>query len=117
MKFLIDADCPRSIGDILKAAGHQVQDIRNIDPAASDQEIYKLIKKDSYILITRDTDFGNILRYPVTPTGGIILLRVYLLSVPEIGALIKDILAKIPPADLTGSLIVARKDKYRIRKT
>ena len=66
MKFLIDADCPRSIGRALKGSGHEILDVRDFKPAASDKEIYELIKRDSLILITRDTDFGNILRYPAT---------------------------------------------------
>lgn len=116
MKFLIDADCPRVLGSHLKTAGHEVQDIRDIKPTATDQEIYELIKKESFILITRDTDFGNILRYPVTPTCGIILLRVYLLSVDEIILLINDLLSRIPEKDLFGSLTIAQKGRYRVRK-
>ncbi|MBU0878968.1 MAG: DUF5615 family PIN-like protein, partial [Candidatus Omnitrophica bacterium] len=81
-----------------------------------DQEIYESIKKNSLILITRDTDFGNILRYPVTAQCGIILLRVHLLSVTEITSIIKDLLSRIPGEDLLGSLIVAQKGRYRIRK-
>src|SRR3989338_7759743 len=116
MKFLIDADCPRSIGLSLQAAGHIVKDIRDIQPSAPDQEIYELIKRESYILITRDTDFGNILRYPVTPNCGIILLRVYLFSINEIMVILDDLLSRVSEKDLLGSLTVARKGRYRIRK-
>jgi predicted nuclease of predicted toxin-antitoxin system len=116
MKFIIDADCPRSIGTNLKAKGHQVKDIRDIKPFAPDKEIYELIKKDSFILITRDTDFGNILRYPATSNCGIILLRVYLLGINEIMALIYDLISQISEKDLLGSLTVVQKGRYRIRK-
>ena len=116
MKFLIDADCPRSIATTLKMLGHEAKDIRDFNSSASDQEIYELIKIESRILITRDTDFGNILRYPVTSNCGIVLLRVYLLNVDEIIKLITDIFSRIPEKDLLGSLTVARKGRYRIRK-
>lgn len=115
-RFLIDADCPRSIGNLLKSLGYEVFDIRDIIPETSDQEIYELIKKERFIFITRDTDFGNILRYPVTSQCGIILLRVNLLSVNEIVEIIKDILFRIPEKEMFGSLIVARKGRYRIHK-
>lgn len=116
MKFLIDADCPRIIGVRLKLAGYEVKDIRDIKPSAADQEIYDLIKKESYVLITRDTDFGNIIHYPVTPDCGIILLRVYLLTVNEIVKLINNLLKIVSEQDLHGSLIIVQRDRIRIRK-
>lgn len=114
MKFLIDADCPRSIAATLKKSSHEVTDIRDIKPTASDQEIYELIKKESYILITRDTDFGNILRYPVTARCGIILLRMHLLPVNEITAILHNFIASITEKELLGCLSVIRKGRYRM---
>ena len=116
MKFLIDADCPRSIGTILKKLGHQTTDIRDIKPSASDNEIYSLIQKESFILITRDTDFSNILRYPLYPRCGIVLLRLHLSSIDEIIDILKNLLTRVPPKDLMGSLTVVRKGRFRIRK-
>jgi len=117
MKFLIDADCPRSIGDTIKKAGHEVLDIRDIKPNAPDKEIYELIKSKSLILITRDTDFGNILRYPASSNCGIILLRVHLLPVKEIIAIINDLVARVPEAKLLGSITIVQKGRYRIHRT
>ena len=114
MKFLIDADCPRSIASPIKKSGHEVLDIRDIKPNAPDQEIYELIKKDGYILITRDTDFGNILRYPVTSKCGIILLRMHLLPIAEITKVLADFIAKVNEKELLGCLSVIRKDRYRM---
>ncbi|MBI3602332.1 MAG: DUF5615 family PIN-like protein [Candidatus Omnitrophica bacterium] len=116
MKFLIDADCPRSISALLKDLGHTSLDIRDINPATPDDAIYDLIKKDSLVLITRDTDFSNILRYPVGPGYGIILLRVHLLSIDEILTLMGHLLEKVSTDDFLGSLTVVRKDRIRIHK-
>lgn len=116
MKFLIDADCPRRIGTRLKQFGHEVIDIRDIKPSAADQEIYNLIKKESCILITRDTDFSNILYYPVESNFGIILLRVYLMTVSEIVRLIDILLETVSRENMFGSLIVVQRNKIRIRK-
>ena len=116
MKFLVDADCPRSIGNILKEAGHDVRDIRDIKASATDQEIYELIKRESLILITRDTDFGNILRYPVTPNCGIILLRVHLLPTAEIITIVKDLIARLAEKELLGGLTIVQKGRYRIHR-
>ena len=116
MRFLIDADCPRSIGSTLRGSGHDVTDIRDIDPAAPDHVIYALIRRESYILVTRDMDFSNILRYPVGKNFGIILLRLHLMPVEEIIRIIQNVFARLSQDDLLGSLTVVRRDRIRIHK-
>ena len=116
MHFLIDADCPRSIGQILQGSGHDVTDIRDIDPAAPDSVVYKLIQRESYILITRDMDFSNILRYPVGKNFGIILLRLHLIPTEDILKIIQNVLTRLTHDDLFGSLTVVQRDRIRIRK-
>ena len=113
MTFLIDADCPRSIGEKLKQAGYESLDIRDLIPDARDEQIYDLIRKKSYILITRDTDFGNILLFPVPANCGIILLRTLLLPPPRLAELVLDVLKKISPEKILGTLIVVRPGRYR----
>lgn len=116
MKFLIDEDCPRAIKSVLQQVGHEVLDIRDVQPGASDEEIYHYIQEESLILITRDTDFGNILRYPATKQCGIILLRMYLLSIKEICWVVSDFIASANQETLMGSLSVLRRGRYRIHK-
>jgi len=46
MRFLIDADVPRSITKSLTSMGHDVVDIRDVRPSATaDTSIYKLLKE------------------------------------------------------------------------
>lgn len=117
MKFLIDADVPRSVAKILISLGYDVIDIRDIrPPATTDTVIYHLITEQNRILITRDLDFSNILLYPPPPNAGIIVLRVHLLSTNEIIDIVKDILKHVPEEELIGSLVVARKGHYRLRR-
>jgi len=117
MRFLIDADIPRSVTEFLVASGHDVADIRDIKPpATSDIDIYRLANDQNRIIITRDLDFSNILLYPPPSDGGIIVLRIHLLPVSEILNIIKDLIKRIPEEDFIGSLIVVRKDHYRLRK-
>ena len=116
MKLIVDADCPRSLAGALREAEHSVRDIRDVKPWASDPEIYDLIREEGLILITRDTDFGNILRYPADSHCGIILLRILLMPAEEIPALIRDVIARIPEKDLLGSLTVVRRDRYRTHR-
>ena len=117
MKFLVDADLPRSVAKILISLGHDAIDIRDIKPlATTDTVIYRSIKEQNRILVTRDLDFSNILLYPPPADAGIIVLRVHLLSVNEIIDIVKDLIKRIPEKELIGSLIVARKRRYRLRR-
>ena len=46
MRFLIDADAPRSITKSLISMGHDVVDIRDVRPPATpDTSIYQLLKE------------------------------------------------------------------------
>jgi len=66
-------------------------------------------------LVTLDADFGNILRFPVENTPGVILLRLH----PPLEAKIQEAIARclaIPQLDdLSGKLLVVDEDKIRIR--
>jgi predicted nuclease of predicted toxin-antitoxin system len=116
MKFLIDADVPGLITKTL-ALDHDVIDIRDIQPPATpDIDVYHLASTQDRIIITRDLDFSNILLYPPPPDGGIIVLRVHLLTVSEIVSIIKNLIKQVPEKEIIGSLIIARKDHYRLRK-
>jgi predicted nuclease of predicted toxin-antitoxin system len=76
MRFLLDADVPRSSAQVLQNLGYEVIDVRDINlGAATDGEIIKYAKENNLILITRDIEFANILRYPVGSHVGIIVLR------------------------------------------
>ena len=117
MRFLVDADMPRSTTALLRDLGNDVVDIRDIrPPGTEDSEIYSIAREEERIIITRDLDFGNIITYPPGEHPGIIVLRVHLLSVPEINAVVKNFLKSASWEDISGALVVLRKDRFRIRK-
>jgi predicted nuclease of predicted toxin-antitoxin system len=73
-KFLLDADMPRSSAEVVSPLGLNIEDVRDIwMRAAKDKEIIDYALERNRINITRDMDFGEILRYPHHP--GAIILR------------------------------------------
>ena len=117
MRFLVDADIPRSTTALLRDLGNEVVDIRDIrPPGTEDSEIYSIAREEERIIFTRDLRFGNIITYPPGEHSGIIVLRVHLLSVPEINAVVEDFLKSVSWEDISGALVVLRKDSLRIRK-
>ena len=65
MKFLLDANMPRSAASLLRELGHQVEDVRDVlPPGADDSEVAAFAKSNQLVLITRDFDFADIRNYP-----------------------------------------------------
>ncbi len=84
LKFLLDADMPTSSAEVIRRRGYEVEDVRDIGLRyAKDKEIIEYALKNKRIIITRDTDFGEVLRYPKHP-GAIIFRLPYAFTANEI---------------------------------
>lgn len=76
MKFLLDANMPRSAASLLRTLGHEVEDVRDVLPAGSDDAtVAAHAQARQLILITRDFDFADIRNYPPDNYPGIIVLE------------------------------------------
>ena len=76
MKFLLDANMPRSSADLLKRFGHDIEDVRNILPGgADDDSVAGYAKSHQSALITRDFDFSDIRNYPPKNYFGLVVLE------------------------------------------
>jgi predicted nuclease of predicted toxin-antitoxin system len=76
MRFLIDANLPRSAIGTLTARGHDVEFARDIGLAAApDAQIAERARQTEAALLTRDLDFSDVRRYPPEKYGGIVVLR------------------------------------------
>ena len=117
MKFLIDADVPLSVGEALKARGHDIVDARSLPGAPlSDDHLYRLIQAQQRVLITRDLDFANLLRYPPNSQCGLIVLRIHRWPSGEIPTLVEELLTRVEPTTLIGALVIAQPGRYRIHR-
>jgi hypothetical protein len=60
----------------LEAAGYRVFRLQDLDsPDLPDTAVLELATKRDLILLTNDTGFGNVLRYPPWRHGGIVVLK------------------------------------------
>jgi predicted nuclease of predicted toxin-antitoxin system len=118
MRFLIDANLPRAVIDVVQSLGHQVEFARDIGLAsATDQQIAQYALQHRAALLTRDLDFGDIRRYPPDRYSGIVVLRLPDTAVAEdIAAALKRFLSE-PGfiASLAGRLAIVEGDRVRFR--
>lgn len=77
MKFLLDANMPRAVAAVVRAAGYDCSHVRDTEFAhAPDCEIAAYARANSLTLITRDFDFADERSYPPREYCGIIVLVV-----------------------------------------
>ena len=118
MRFLVDANLPRSAAQTIRDLGHDAVDVRDIGLGdADDSLIAAHAQKEQLALITLDGDFGDVRNYPPQNYAGLVVL-----SVPSdtpaklIGAIIEgflqrsDLIAKLP-----GRLAILEPGRVRIR--
>ncbi len=60
MRFLIDNSAGQRIADWLRNNGHDVIGIRQLGPDPGDRAILDLSVRDNRVLVTIDTDFGEL---------------------------------------------------------
>lgn len=114
-KFLLDADMPRSSAEIIRRIGYEVEDVRDIGMrAAKDREIIEYALKNKRIIITRDTDFGEVLRYPEHP-GAIILRLPYASTSKDINERLEEFFKSVRSEELRGAIIIVELSRYRKR--
>lgn len=115
MRFLLDANMPRSTKAALEQCGFDVIDLRDIlPPATPDPVVHDLAKREGRILITRDHDFLNIMLYPPAQTPGIIVVKVRQLTAKEINILLLDFLGRVTEPQIKNALIALEPHRYRV---
>ena len=75
MRFLIDANMPRSAAELLKRYNHEAVDVRDIGMgAAADSDIAIYAQQNGLAAVTRGFDFADIRNYPPSQYAGLLVL-------------------------------------------
>jgi predicted nuclease of predicted toxin-antitoxin system len=116
MRFLLDANMPRSAVDVVTKAGHQVEFVRDVGlGAAPDSQIADHARQGGLAVVTRDLDFSDVRQYSPELYAGIVVLR---LPDHATAAEISDLLARFLAEPrfvekLHGRLAIV--DEHRVR--
>jgi len=115
LKFLLDADMPRSSAKLMRSLGYDIEDVRDIGlRRAKDEEIVRYALKNNRIIITRNVGFGSTLRYPKHP-GAIIIRLLYNFTSREINERLKNFLTSVNEDEIKNSIIIVELTRYRRR--
>jgi predicted nuclease of predicted toxin-antitoxin system len=77
MRVLADENISRTTVEALRGLGHDVAWVRRDAPGSGDEQVIALASAEARVLITEDTDFGELaFRRGLPAKGGVILLRI-----------------------------------------
>ena len=117
MRFLLDANIPYYAKEVFPArhTAIHVRDIHLHDSA--DEIVIGWAKRHRAVLVTRDFDFANILRFPPRRYAGIVVLKLpHFYGAVQINRVLGQFLSKAREADLRKSVIIVEDGRFRIRK-
>jgi hypothetical protein len=118
VRFLVDADLPRSAAGVIRRHGHEVVDVRDTNlRSAADPAIAAHAKAEQRCLISGDFGFADIRNYPPADYAGIVVLELprhatatFILGLVEGLLQRSDILERLP-----GRLAIVEPARIRLR--
>ena len=110
MKFLVDANIPKSVNNYLENNGFDVIDIKNIDLRMSDMDIIKLAIKEKGTILTLDKDFISLSSHPKYRVSTIVI-RLKNLKADNIIEYLGELLSKQDRELLNNALTIINEDK------
>jgi predicted nuclease of predicted toxin-antitoxin system len=114
MKFLLDVNTGGSLVSWLQEMGHDVMQVRTIDPRMKDEEILDWANREKRIIVTTDKDFEEMIWRENKRHCG--LLRIEALPRSERCALFMYVLNRHQQDLESGGIVIALKKKIRIRR-
>jgi len=114
MRFLIDRCAGRILADWLRKQGHDVVESRELGPDPGDRALLEWAANEARILITIDTDFGQLVYVENVVHAGLVRLP----DVPSRARLqiLEDILLRYESELKDAAIITVRGGRIRISK-
>lgn len=118
MKFLLDSNLSHRVAQLLCDAGLDAVHVRDKGlQHATDLVIMEFARQHAFVLVSEDTDFGELLARQRSATPSFVLLRTYEPLTPDEQAAV--LLANLPRfrADLDqGAIVVIERSRLRVRR-
>lgn len=118
MRFLIDADLPRSCSEVIRRLGHEAVDVRDVGlRTAADEEIAAYARREGLCLITADYDFSDVRAYPPQQYEGLVVLTLHASATSTyINRLLESFLREEDVlVELAGKLAIVEPGRVRLR--
>jgi predicted nuclease of predicted toxin-antitoxin system len=114
LRLLADECCDGNLVLMLRQAGHDVRYVAEGDAGRSDDDVLQLAVREGRVLLTEDTDFGELVVRLRKPALGVILLRLADAPAAAKAARMRLLLATHADA-IHGHYVVVGPDRIRFR--
>jgi predicted nuclease of predicted toxin-antitoxin system len=114
MRFLLDMNASGALLSLLLDFGHNVACVQDVDRKMSDTDILAWAVREKRIIITTDSDFEQMIWVQDSLHCGV--LRLENLPRSERISLFQDVLASYGQDLESGAVVIATKQKIRIRR-
>lgn len=117
-RLLVDEALPRALVRHLKAAGYEVEDVRDLGLRGQpDDRIFEEAQQRSAVLISPDLGFTNIFRFPPRSHQGLVILRLpNFLPVSRVAEVVLRSLREIPLTALARTIVIVEPTRTRVRR-
>jgi predicted nuclease of predicted toxin-antitoxin system len=116
VRILANENLYDPIVEYLRTAGHSVFDTKRTELAgAPDEAVYERAVKEQLVVVTMDKDFTRSLRFPPAKCGGIIVAKLYRMTVAQATAEFRRHFQSLSEDRIRGRLIIITRDGVRIR--
>ena len=116
MRFKTDENMPKEIAEVLASAGHDASSVFEQGlSGVADSGIAAVCRVESRAIVTLDTDFMDLRRFPPEDYAGIIILRPHRQSIPHLVAMTRRIFGLLNTEQLIGKLWIVDEGRIRIR--
>ena len=112
MRFLADESCDFAVVRALRSEGHDVLAIAEISPRIGDEQVLTLARDEQRVLLTEDTDFGELVYAQGLGSSGVILFRFSAAARSSIVAAAIDAINRIG-AELSARFTVVQPGRIR----
>jgi predicted nuclease of predicted toxin-antitoxin system len=126
MRFLVDRCAGHRLAEWLHSQGHDVLESRDLGPDPGDRALLERAAVDGRILVTIDTDFGELVYVEEVPHAGLVRLarlrRRRAKPFPDVPAkrriaLMAEVLERHQQALETQAIITIRRGRIRISRS
>jgi predicted nuclease of predicted toxin-antitoxin system len=114
LQFLVDVNVGLAVADSLRDSGHDVSFAGDVDWHMPDTDMLSLAHGEQRIILTMDTDFGELVYYSRQPHAGVLLLRMPGANRDEKIRVVQEIVSRYGD-QLPSHFCVYRQGRLRIR--
>lgn len=114
MRFLVDRCAGRRLAEWIRSQGHDVLESPELGPDPGDRTLLARAAAEGRILVTIDTDFGELVYVEEVPHAG--LVRLPDVPAEQRIALMAEVFERHQPALETQAIITIRSGRIRISR-